>query len=328
MKLIAALAFLVCSFSTVAGQMLAVPPTPLTGVPASVVPTSNCVGIANNGAAACNTYYGWKGTVGRFKQNYYRNVASVYANGVNLALKPLPGDTDTFALGITPGGKAWGRSSWKFYTSTIVTWDAYGEPTGYGPGTATDADDLGRIARDDAIFNPATGVWEAVPGAYKIMALSNNGDSAGVFVVTDIDGVEHAGLWRTRDFQARPEVEDACTFPCIDDVYQLPAQVRMNASGAVVWYLTYATLPPLGFRALPGEAGLTILDGVALASINTPGDAVGAGSILRAAGALEALPLSGGFTSAVATGINDAGLISGYGKIGTQTYFRAFIYQP
>lgn len=330
MKIFKYLMFLVLSFPVFAGQLSQVPDDILpAAVPATAGYFTECVGVANSGAAACTTYYAWKSTVGRFKTNYYRYVARIYFNGVSVTLKPLPGDTDTIAKGMTPGGKPWGVSSWKLFTNTIVTWDALGNPTGYGLGTPNDADDLGRIAAGTSIYNPATLQWDVVPDAYAIYGLSNGGDAIGLFVWPDVDGIEHHGMYRLSEYTALTEHEDACNYPCLAEQGRAPTQARINASGVVVWHVIFSAYPvstSLGFRAMPGDPTLFAADQVAFNGINSVGDAAGSDKIYYIGGVIETIPLSAGFTELWANGINDSGVVVGRGKVGTT--FRAFIYTP
>lgn len=331
MKTFKYLVLLVFSFPVFAGQLSQVPDDAFpVGVPATAGYITDCVGVANSGAAACTTYYAWKSTVGRFKSNYYRYVARIYFNGVSMTLKPLSGDTETIAKGITPNGTPWGVSSWKLFTSNIVTWDALGNPTSYGPGTPNDADDLGRIAAGASIYNPATLQWDVVPGAYAIYGLSNSGDAIGMFVWPDAEGgIEHHGMYRLSEYTAQTEFEDACTYPCLAAQGTEPTKARINASGVVTWHITFPTYPvssTLGFRAIPGDPTLLVANQVAFSGINSMGDTAGSDKIYRIGGVIETIPLSLGFTQLLANGINDSGVVVGLGKIGTT--FRAFIYTP
>lgn len=320
MKLIL-IAFLFLPFGVFAGTTAVVPPAPLpTGVPATASYTIDCIGIADDTTAACNTVYSWKKYVNRFCCNYQRQVSAIYRNGTAISLKPLPGESHTRVGGITRSGKAWGQSSAALYTFSIVIWDAAGNPTSYGPGEASDVTDSGYIVSGARIYSPATAAWLDVPRALKLFGMAENGDFVGVFDV----GNGHACLYRYSDFTAIIDIEDTCAYPALGTFINYPERMRINDADVVIWSYTYATAPALGLRAAADQVVPDIYNAY-LYAINDSGAAVGGANIYALDGSVTAIsPI--GFTAINTKGINNTGVVTGSGMLGGAA--RAFIYQP
>lgn len=299
------------------------PATP-SSVPSYVAGIGDCVGVSDAGVIACNATWGWRPPY-RFSRYTQAVVAYTYnlATGQQAVLQAMgAGLPDAQVHGMTAGGRAWGAVTGRS-GAAYVEWDSAGNVRGL-PGFAgaevVDCDDLGRCAAGNKTYNPATGIYETVPGAIKIYALNNSGDSAGVFGWVDVDNYEHTGIWRTKDFAAR--TEDQCVYPCIGEPVQMPVKVVYGAD-VVGFYFNYSGYPSVGYTDSPLRTIRTI--GATWSGINAAGTVVGANMEQTRDGVLSTIPL-GAFSSLSALGINASGIIVGAGKLGTVQ--RGFVYTP
>lgn len=308
--------------------IVAVPPAPTLPVygqtiqvPARATYNADCVGVSEAGIAGCTTRYTWKPLVGRFKPPQYRSLATTYevSTGAVVALRPLPGDTDTIVNGVTPGGRVWGQSLYGLAISRAVEWDSTGAPTYLGVAKADAADDLGRFAVANQLCTVSGCV--TVPNVYKIHALSNTD-----YVASYISEGGHYSMCRASDYAAAIDAEDLCSEFYLSEFGVPPTRVAANAVGTVVYHNTYGAVT-LGVVSQPGQTLQEFANywGVPFAAVNELGDAVGGNKILRADGLVETIPL-GPYALVSGLGINSAGVVVGQAKLGTQ--WRAVVSVP
>lgn len=305
--LVALMCCAICFCRPVYAEMQVVPlptkPVHVPTIPASVVPTAICVGVSDDGVVACTAMWKWCGG-GRFCTNYQVELAYAY-DTITSVISVLPaaaGDKYTRALKATSGGRICGQSSNGRSTYSIVAWQS-GLTTNYGSGTLTDCDDLGRVAKDNQIYD---GAWSSVAGVMAVLALSNNGDYVAAYLTGD-----HVELWRA----SQRVIEDGCVSPCMADLIQLPPRTLINSTGTAAWHYSFATQPPLGFVDRAGTA--IAVSGAPWAGINAQGDVVGGNKVLHADNSIVEIVPSCGFTTVSALGINASGVIVGVGRYGT-----------
>lgn len=320
----------------IAGVPVEVPPAPTLpvygqtiGVPARATYISDCVGISQAGKAACNTYYTWRSAVGRFRPPQYRYLATTYdvSTGAVVALRPLPGDTDSVIDGMTPQGRAWGHSMINTHIPRIVDWDAAGVPTLLGDGIAVAADDTGRHAIGNQICDAVECVVQ--PNVYRIYAMSDT-DYVASYVIADPEGVEHVSMCRASDYAAAVDPEDLCSEFYLSEFGVEPTRVAINAIGTVVYHNIYWPTT-LGMIALTGQT-LQEFDfywNIPLSGVNELGESVGGDKVVLSDGTIVTLPL-GAFSRLDSRSINDAGTVVGQGVKGTawDAPRRAFVYLP
>ncbi len=311
--------------STAQAALVEIPKAPTLPVYGQTIPVpggaayfAEAVGVSEAGVAGVNTQFTWRPIDGRYKPPQYRSLATLYntTTGAVIALRPLPGDTDSVVSVVTPGGRVLGESLLNVKSPRIVEWSADGTPTllGVGYGKVIAADDIGRYATANQLCD--AGGCVTPPNVYEIYALANN-DYVASYKSVDAGGVEHVSMCRASDYAAAGVPEDLCSPFYLSDFGTPPTRVSINTTGTVVYHNTYG-MTTLGVIAQRGQTlqEFANYQDIPLAAINQQGDAAGGARIVRACGGIEIAP-TGVYAALNILGINSNRVVVGRAKKGT-----------